>query len=98
MSTRKVADLTVKVGEYEKNGEKKGEYQNIGQVLVGDDGREMILVESWALSPSLPFLANRDRRRRVLLGRFEAQDAQQSKPPARTGPQSLAGDTEDIPF
>lgn len=98
MSARKVADLTVKVGEYEKNGQKKGEYQNIGQVLVGDDGRELILLESWALSPSLLFLANRDRRRRVLLGRFEAQDSQQPKPPARTGTPAPAVDGDDIPF
>ena len=43
MATKKVADLTVKLGTYEKNGQTKGRYHNIGAVMDGDNGQYILL-------------------------------------------------------
>ena len=40
---KKVYDLAVKTGTYQKNGETKGRYQNIGSVMEGDNGQFIIL-------------------------------------------------------
>lgn len=40
-------DLAVKVGEYQKNGETKGRYENIGAVMQGDNGFYMILKKTF---------------------------------------------------
>jgi hypothetical protein len=37
--------LAVKVGEYESNGETKGEYLNIGVILEGREGGEFVLLD-----------------------------------------------------
>ena len=37
-------DLVIKVGEYEKDGEKKGRYVKLGTILNGDNG-EYALIE-----------------------------------------------------
>lgn len=43
MATKKVADLTVKLYTYEKDGQTKGKYQNIGAVMDGDNGQYILL-------------------------------------------------------
>ena len=43
MTTKKVADLAVKLGTYEKDGQTKGRYQNIGAVMDGDNGQYILL-------------------------------------------------------
>lgn len=40
-------DLAVKVGEYEKNGETKNRYENIGAVMQGDNGPFILLKRSF---------------------------------------------------
>lgn len=39
----KTHDLAVKVGEYEKGGEKKNRYQNVGAVMEGQHGPYILL-------------------------------------------------------
>lgn len=41
---KKTADLTVRVGSYEKDGESKGRYENCGMILKDDDGKKMIMI------------------------------------------------------
>ena len=41
--TKKLADLAVKIGTYEKNGETKGNYVNIGAVMDGDNGQYLLI-------------------------------------------------------
>ncbi len=96
MPSTKIADLTIKVGEYQSGGVTKGEYQNIGQVLRTDKGDDLLLIESWALSSSLLRLVNPDNRRRVIINRFEAN--RDGAAPARTGAQTAVGDDGAIPF
>lgn len=47
MATKKVYDLSVVVGKYQKDGQEKNRYQNIGVVLEKDDGGRFIILESW---------------------------------------------------
>lgn len=47
MATKKIYDLAVKVGSYQKDGQEKGRYQNIGAVLQKDDGGKFLIIESW---------------------------------------------------
>lgn len=100
MATTKIADLAIKVGEYEKDGKTKGEYENIGALMEGDDGNEFLLINNSALNPSLAMIANRDRKRRVLVSIFRDKEdqgggkTQQSKPAAGGG----GRDDDGIPF
>lgn len=41
--TKRVYDIAVKVGEYEKDGETKGRYENVGVVLDSGDGMYALL-------------------------------------------------------
>jgi hypothetical protein len=43
--TRKVKDLAVCVNKYEKDGQTKGKYINIGVVMQDDSGKEFILLD-----------------------------------------------------
>ena len=43
MPTKKLADLSVKIGTYEKDGETKGKYVNIGAVMDGDNGQYLLI-------------------------------------------------------
>ena len=40
---KKIYDLAVKTGTYQKNGETKGRYTNVGSVMEGDNGQFIIL-------------------------------------------------------
>ena len=41
----KLKDLSVKVGTYEKNGETKNRYENIGSLMEAADGGQFILLK-----------------------------------------------------
>ena len=43
MPTKKLADLAVKIGTYEKDGQPKGRYVNIGAVMDGDNGQYLLI-------------------------------------------------------
>lgn len=47
---RKVFDAVVTVGEYEKNGETKKQYRNVGAVLQDEDGRMSLKLEMLPVS------------------------------------------------
>lgn len=51
MSLKKVKDAVVKTGEYEKNGETKGRYQNVGALFQREDGSYTMCLESIPLVP-----------------------------------------------
>ena len=95
MATTKVADIAIKVGEYEKDGQKKGEYENIGALMQSDDGSEFLLLNNSCLNPSLAMIANRERKRRVAVSIFRDEDA-----PPRGGPDGgkPAAADDSIPF
>ena len=44
---KKVYDLAVKTGSYQKDGETKNRYKNVGSVMEGDNGMFMFLDKSF---------------------------------------------------
>lgn len=96
MATTKIGDLAIKVGEYEKDGQKKGEYENVGALMQGDDGNEFVLLNNSALNPSLAMIANRDRKRRVLISVFRDRDDGGGK--AQTQQRQAMTSDDSIPF
>lgn len=100
MSVTRVGDISIKVGEYESDGKTKGEYEQIGQLMRADDGREFILLNNSALNPSLAMIANKDRRRRVAVAIFRDEAKTDSAPKTTGKPAPKGNDFQDdeIPF
>jgi hypothetical protein len=42
---KKIKDLVVKVGTYEKDGETKNKYENIGAIMERDDGGKFMFLK-----------------------------------------------------
>lgn len=64
--------VVARVGEYEKNGETKPRWQNVGVVMQTDKGH-ILLLEPWFNPAGIP----RDGDK-VLLSLFEPQEREQS--------------------
>jgi len=88
---KKVYDLAVKTGSYEKNGETKNRYENIGAVMEGENGQFMFLKRSF--NPAgVPF---KDGSESIIVSMFEPKKETGSNVPASNVPIS---DSSDIPF
>jgi hypothetical protein len=111
MASRPIADLAVKVGEYEKNGQTKSRNKRIGSLMETDDGRRFILLDATVVTMELNYIANRDRRSEMIVSVFDLSNDTESAPPKSTSaPQrqspggsaaasSRANDLDDeIPF
>lgn len=89
---KKVYDLAVKIGEYQKDGETKNRYQNIGSILENDNGQFMILDRTF--NPA--GVPNPDNKSSVLVSMFKAdRDSWNKKPTSDTG---NPFNDENIPF
>ena len=75
MSAKKIYDLAVKTGTYEKDGETKGKYTNVGVVLQKDDGGKFLMID-----PCFNFagVKREDGRDMILVSMFEPKDKQYS--------------------
>lgn len=100
MATKKY-DAVVKTGEYtDRSGQTKARYENIGTVMVGDNGPYLILKRTF--NPA--GVPNPDNRDSLLVSFFEPRDEQQQAPrPQASRPQAApasAGNVkdDDIPF
>jgi hypothetical protein len=92
---RKKYDLAVKVGEYQKDGQTKGRYQNIGAVVEGDNGFYMIMDRHF--NPA--GLPNPDNRNNIIVSMFEPRDRDGGGPaPSSGGNSGGGGFSDDIPF
>lgn len=92
--TKKIADLAVVVGKYEKNGESKNRYKNVGSVLQTDNGGKMYLLDRTFNPAGCP---NPDNRETVILSIFEVKEGQDSgnhKGYTPTG--NVAGTADDL--
>jgi hypothetical protein len=74
MPSKMIADLVVKVGEYERNGERKSINKNIGTLMENDDGRQFVLIDSTVLTMELNYIANKDRREKMIVSVFPKRD------------------------
>ena len=86
MAIKKTHDLAVKVGEYEKDGQTKNRYQNIGMILEKDDGGRFIILERSFNPAGVP---NPDNKSSLIISMFEPKQKDGDKPEPTDG---------DIPF
>lgn len=100
MATKKY-DAVVKTGSYtDAQGNQKNRYENIGSVMMGDNGPYLILKRTF--NPA--GVPNPDDRNSVIVSFFspegqQQQQQQQSAPrPQRQAPPPAAYDDDDIPF
>lgn len=73
MGFRKTADLAVKVGTYEKGGETKGKYINVGLVLKDDDNKTMILLNRTFNPAGVP---NPEGKDTVIISKFDVKEGE----------------------
>ena len=75
--THKIADLVVKTGEYPKDGEMKGRYENVGAMMQGDNGQFMILKRTF--NPA--GVPNPESKDTVIVSCFEERNNNQQQAP-----------------
>ena len=96
----KIGDLAIKVGEYEKDGEKKGKYTNVGVLMQGENGMFALLDPTVDLAGALVcqrLLNPQKAGDRVMCSVFEkrAQTGSQAAPQASGGGAPF---DDDLPF
>ena len=64
-----VRDITCVAGTYMKGGEERKRYKKVGQVFLGDDGREFRVID-----PSVNFAAFAEKGKDVFLSEFEIKN------------------------
>ena len=101
--------LLAKIGTYEKDGETKNRYAQLGVIQENQHGEYMLLDPSVSLSGILALqnAMTGEVRKNVMVSIFEqdnqqrppqAQQAPQTAPPQRTAPPSGDVFDDDIPF
>lgn len=70
--TKKIKDLAVKVGTYQKGGETKNRYVNIGAVFQKDDGGEFIMINRTFNPAGVP---NPDNKDSIIISSFDVKDS-----------------------
>lgn len=75
---KKLYDLAVKTGTYEKDGETKNRYENVGSVMEKDDGGRLILLNRTFNPAGVP---NPDNRSNVILSMFKNEPKKEAAPP-----------------
>lgn len=93
-----LANLAVKIGEYESNGQKKNRYLRIGRIMPGRDGGKFILLDAAFVSMQLFALANKDRRESIVVSIFEEKDGSTGDNAGGAGAQAPPMSEGDIPF
>ena len=94
-------DLAVKTGEYQKNGETKGRWMNVGKLMASDDGGQFVILNR-AFNPA--GIPNPEDRDTLLISCFDVKDWSDSKgsgaDKAQQAPQQPAKNEldDEIPF
>jgi hypothetical protein len=88
MASRKIADLAIKIGEYEQAGEKRSRNKKIGSLMQTEDGRQFVMLDATVLTMEINYLANPGRRTDLIVSVFDVDgDDRQSQPaPSRSSP------------
>lgn len=96
---QKLKDVVIKTGEYQKNGETKGRWQNVGALMRSDDGNDFIILERWFNPAGLP---NPDNRGSVILSLFESRSQGENNRSQNGSERAEGGQAndfdDDIPF
>ena len=88
---RKYSDLCVKTGEYEKDGQMKNRYINIGSRMINDDGGKFILINRTFNPAGVP---NPLGKSSVIVYEFPIKE--KSSAPEQT--ENVPSGDDDIPF
>jgi hypothetical protein len=73
---KKLYDLAVKTGSYEKAGETKNRYENIGAIFENEDGGRMLFIKRSFNPAGVPFRENSDS---ILVSMFKPKtDSEQT--------------------
>lgn len=106
MGTRKTYDLAVKVGEYQKDGQTKAKYENIGAIMEKDDGGKFLMIKRTFNPAGVPDFSGKGGES-ILISMFEPKDSNaqgggqsQHQQAKQNGyqQQSAPIDDSDIPF
>ena len=93
---KKMYDLAVKTGEYQKDGKTKNRYQNIGSIMENDNDQFMILDRTF--NPA--GVPNPDNKSSVIVSMFKADRDSGNKKPveSKSSAPDNPFDDDDIPF
>ncbi len=104
-------DLAVKVGEYEKDGEPRSRYLNIGELITHSDGRSFISINAAYLSPALLMFIREHQKKgsrdKAFITVFDPKEEGQPRRAVSSGSQSTSSAQgkppaddfdDDIPF
>ncbi len=96
MGWTKVKDLAVVVGSYQKDGQTKNRYQNVGQVLRNDNGEEMMMLNRSFNPAGVPYKDGSDS---IIISQFDPRGNEQSAPAkAQQSTPPASGGDDNIPF
>jgi len=74
---KKIYDLAVKTGEYEKDGQTKARYLNVGAIMEKDDGGRFIFLDRTFNPAGIP---NPDNRSNIILSMFDVKKKEDQEP------------------
>lgn len=100
MAAKRVKDLAVKVGTYQKDGETKSRFENIGAMMKSDDGSFFLFIKKTFNPAGVP---TEEGRESILVSVFDLKDGdapRQSAPQRQAPAQAPASDfaDDDVPF
>lgn len=97
MAYQYVKDIAVVTGTYEKDGETKKRYENVGRVMRGDDGNEFFLLKATFNPAGIPRKEGSDS---ITLSLFDPKpkDGQQQRPAQQAQASAKPVNPDDIPF
>lgn len=90
---KKLYDLSVKTGEFSKDGETKNRYQSIGSMMENDEGKPFLLLYRWF---NLAACVVREGSDAVLVSCFEPREPGSKDKPAPRARRNE--DSGDAPF
>lgn len=104
MAVKKIYDIAAKTSEYtDSTGAKKGRWQNVGAVMMGDDGNKFLMLAKWFNPAGVPDFSGRNGDS-LLLSLFEPKTADgAAAAPSQAAPRQNAAGTaatidDDLPF
>ena len=74
---KKAYDVAVVVGEYEKDGETKPQWLNVGVIMKKDDGKPFMLLDRTFNPAGVP--VNEDNQKSILLNLFVPKKKEEPK-------------------
>ena len=95
MATKKIKDLAVKIGTYEKGGETKNRYINIGCILEKDDGGKFMLLERTFNPAGVP---NPEGKETLLVSMFDVNGEKNQAGNSQPQKQASNAMDDEIPF